>query len=143
MPNLVIFVGFFSRIIVNRKKTALQSGGWSQGQDHQSISWYLHFNLPCLFQMVWENKIIKWCFRTQTLFYWHLWAMVNILFAIVNTTELSWQQWNSVLFCFESLYCLIFLSNLMTVIKAKKVGGGWVSSDDEFYTDARWRWWCK
>lgn len=65
--------------------------------------------------------------------------MVNILFAIVNTTELSWQQWNSVLFCFESLYCLIFLSNLMTVIKAKKVGGGWVSSDDEFYTDARWR----
>ena len=72
--------------------------------------------------------------------------MVNILFAIVNTAELSWQQWNSVLFCFESLYCLIFLSNLMTVIKAKKLGGGWgrrgggaVSSDDEFYTDARWR----
>lgn len=48
--------------------------------------------------------------------------MVNILFAIVNTAELSWQQWNSVLFCFESLYCLIFLSNVMTVIKAKKVG---------------------
>jgi len=71
--------------------------------------------------------------------------MVNILFVIVNTAELSWQQCNSVLFCFESLYCLIFLSNLMTVIKAKKVGGGWgregggVSSDDEFYTDARWR----
>ena len=50
--------------------------------------------------------------------------MVNILFAIVNTAELSWQQWNSVLFCFESLYCLIFLSNVMTVIKAKKVGEG-------------------
>lgn len=69
--------------------------------------------------------------------------MVNILFAIVNTAELSWQQWNSVLFCFESLYYLIFLSNVMTVIKAKKVGegkgGGRVSSDDEFYTDARWR----
>ena len=69
--------------------------------------------------------------------------MVNILFAIVNTAELSWQQWNSVLFCFESLYCLIFLSNVMTVIKAKKVGegkeGGRVSSDDEFYTDARRR----
>ena len=48
--------------------------------------------------------------------------MVNILCAIVNTAELSWQQWNSVLFCFESLYCLIFLSNVMTVIKAKKVG---------------------
>ena len=69
--------------------------------------------------------------------------MVNIFFAIVNTAELSWQQWNSVLFCFESLYCLIFLSNVMTVIKAKKVGegkgGGRVSSDDELYTDARWR----
>ena len=66
--------------------------------------------------------------------------MVNILCAIVNTAELSWQQWNSVLFCFESLYCLIFLSNLMTVIKAKKVRGGWeVISDDEFSTDARWR----
>ena len=70
--------------------------------------------------------------------------MVNILFAIVNTAELSWQQWNSVLFCFESLYYLIFLSNVMTVIKAKKVGegkggGGRVSSDDELYTDARWR----
>ena len=50
--------------------------------------------------------------------------MVNILFAIVNTAELSWQQWNSVLFCFESLYYLIFLSNVMTVIKAKKVGEG-------------------
>ena len=22
-------------------------------------------------------------------------------------------------------------------------GGGGVSSDDEYYTDARWRWWCK
>lgn len=50
--------------------------------------------------------------------------MVNILFVIVNAAELSWQQWNSVLFCFESLYCVIFLSNLMTVIKAKKVGEG-------------------
>lgn len=71
--------------------------------------------------------------------------MVNIFFAIVNTAELSWQQWNSVLFCFESLYYLIFLSNVMTVIKAKKVGegkgrgGGRISSDDELYTDARWR----
>ena len=70
--------------------------------------------------------------------------MVNILFAIVNTAELSWQQWNSALFCFESLYYLIFLSNVMTVIKAKKVGegkgrGGRISSDDELYTDARWR----
>ena len=32
--------------------------------------------------------------------------------------------------------------------QGKKVGGsvgkgGEVSSDDEFYTDARWRWWCK
>ena len=50
--------------------------------------------------------------------------MVNIFFAIVNTAELSWQQWNSFLFCFESLYYLIFLSNVMTVIKAKKVGEG-------------------
>ena len=50
--------------------------------------------------------------------------MVNILLAIVNTAELSWQQWNSVLFCFESLCCLIFLSNLMNVIRAKKVRGG-------------------
>lgn len=69
--------------------------------------------------------------------------MVNILLAIVNTAELSWQQWNSVLFCFESLYCLIFLSNLMNVIRAKKVGGGvgkgGISSDDGFYADARWR----
>ena len=66
--------------------------------------------------------------------------MVNILLAIVNTAELSWQQWNSVLFCFESLCCLIFLSNLMNVIRAKKVGGGGgISSDDGFYTDARWR----
>ena len=41
--------------------------------------------------------------------------MVNILLAIVNTAELSWQQWNSVIFCF--------------VIRAKKVGGGGEGGD--------------
>lgn len=82
--------------------------------------------LICLACFKWFEKTSKKIVfqDSNTIFIDTCEQMINILFAVVNTAELSWQHWNSVLFCFESLYCLIFLSNLMTVIKAKKVGGG-------------------
>ena len=82
--------------------------------------------LICLACFKWFEKASKKIVfqDSNTIFIDTCEQMINILFAVVNTAELSWQHWNSVLFCFESLYCLIFLSNLMTVIKAKKVGGG-------------------
>ena len=82
--------------------------------------------LICLACFKWFEKTSKKIVfqDSNTIFIDTCEQMINVLFAVVNTAELSWQHWNSVLFCFESLYCLIFLSNLMTVIKAKKVGGG-------------------
>ena len=70
-----------------------------------------------------RKQVKKLCSGTQALFIDTCEQMVDILFAIVNTAEFS-------------------ASNLCTVWW-REWGGGRVSSDDEFYTDAMWRRWCK